>query len=182
MNFAEREENFGLDDNVGGAQTEGKKKKKKYNCMRFSFKNKEKKFDLEMFDGVHEPEGGDIKDPKDLNHLNSGIINQIINSGANAQKKNDEINDMNDNSSSDSDGEEHEHMHHVVMNGNKIILKNVIFIPCLYLQSPRKTRKTLLYFHSNGEDLNQALELLLNINKNLMVSLLRERESVCKSI
>jgi len=104
---------------------------------------------LELFDGTHEPDGGQISDPKDLKHLNAGIIDQILSS---SKKKIEDPIDKE--SSSDSEDEEHEHTHHIIMNGNKIILKKVIFIPCIYLESPKKTRKTMIYFHANGEDLN----------------------------
>ena len=46
---------------------------------------------------------------------------------------------------------------------------DMVRIPCLYIPSRIETRKTVLYFHSNGEDLYQTYELLLFMGDYLHV-------------
>ena len=45
------------------------------------------------------------------------------------------------------------------------------YIPCLLLRSGICTRKFMVYFHGNGEDVNLAYDLLCHIRNNLNVSI-----------
>jgi len=48
--------------------------------------------------------------------------------------------------------------------------KNIVKIPCLHLKCSYPTTKTLLFFHSNGEDIYLTYELLKYISEYLLVN------------
>jgi hypothetical protein len=130
-----------------------KKKKKKNNCFGFLLKvHKDKKVGLEIFNGANENNGIKINNQQDLNQLGPEILQEIM------QKKEDE---MHKDSSSDSDDE------HLELPDTT--LKKIVYIPCLFLPAEIDTPRTLLYFHGNGEDIYQSMELLRSLHKNLMV-------------
>lgn len=54
----------------------------------------------------------------------------------------------------------------------------VCYIPCLLLQSAFPSKKVLLYFHANNEDISSTYELLTHLHKTFMVKLLLVKENL----
>lgn len=133
-----------------------KSKKKKPGCFGFMLGNKNKKFDIDEYDGAggsNHHHHNDLK-MSDLKHLSRDIITQIL----------EERRKGEDDSSSSEDEIENNHQ--------GLPIKKVLFIPCWCLASRQPTKKTLIYFHGNAEDIYSASELLRNLNANLNLNVI----------